>query len=172
MRIKTPETGFSVYLDDRLLFAKGFGPVAPLAVALEYRAHFEACYQPVDNKDKRAFFGKAPSVRRRLLDRSGKLPMGHVNTLGVACFFKGRCAAMGAGERIVEATHRARRIACAGGSAWVWRLTVQASVISMFKWVGAWQPLAKCTFQSWAAAVGRALLRRPARGRNRYLMWS
>jgi hypothetical protein len=57
MRIKTPETGFTVHLDDRLMFTKGPEPVAPFAEALDRNARFEAYYQLVDNYDKRAFFG-------------------------------------------------------------------------------------------------------------------
>lgn len=173
MKARLPGVSFSVYLDDRLLFVSGaLGVETLLQEAVAANTLFEQHYQLGDNAAKRALFGNNAAVRARLADTFGKAAVPHVDMLGVKHSLTGPGLVLDATARVAKAIRRSHRIACTGGNTASRRLMVSSMVISLFDWVGAWQRLSKETVQTLLVGIERALLWKPFRGRNRYLMWA
>jgi hypothetical protein len=173
MKVKVPEIKVGAYLDDRVFWARGLLAGDLVMEALRANKLFEQAFSMVDNTKKRVIFASTKGARKAL---RAKAPAAHIHdsveVLGIMYgFVRGR-ATKNIGSVLGTADRRARRIGMAGGGVQQRRVMVQALLVSLFAWAGAWNTISKMQVQRINALIENALCGKHIVGRSRYILWT
>lgn len=113
------------------------------------------------------------NVKPKLREVEGDTPIVAAFTfLGVEIATRKRKPYHANDELVQRMTHRAARLAAAGGALHDRRTIFRALAMSMWSWVHAWTTVTKTIKQRLAHPAESSMVLKPVRGRNRFLAWS